>query len=1326
MIDRVGQRLGNYQLLSLLGQGSFAAVYLGQHVHLQSYAAIKMLHTRLESDSLDEFRKEARLIASLRHPHIITIHDFDVEEDIPFLVMDYAPHGSLREFYPRGAQLPPSIILPYVKQVASALQYAHTRNIIHRDVKPANMLIGLQQEILLSDFGLAIMTQSSLHSSPQPVAGTLAYMAPEQLEGRPGPASDQYALAIAVYEWLAGTLPFVGTPEEMAALHHGAPPPPLRERVPTISHALEQVVMTALAKDPRKRFKHVETFADAFEKAYQSEEAIMITQMQSSTPSAAQSFPEPFPRLWNVPLRRNMFFTGREEIIKHIYQSLPKNKMVALAQAITGLGGIGKTQTVVEYAYRYRNNYRAVFWVRADTQEVLNSDFAALADLLNLREKKDQDQSYIILAVKRWLQEQNDWLLIFDNVEHPEMVDDMLPAHHHGHVLLTTRAQMTGPTAQRIELEKMPPHEGALFLLRRAQIIPHTASSDEATFEQRKGARDISIALDGIPLALDQAGSYIESTDCGLQGFLARYQQRQDLFLQKRGKPTTQNDHPASVATTLALCFEQVTQASAAAGELLQLCAFLYPDSIPEEIFSKAASELSRALRSHAGDDVKLDAAIVELRKYSLIRRNPEQRTLTIHRLVQAILKDRMTNAARRQWAERAVRAVNRLFPDVAFENWPLCERLLPHAQICAVHIEQWDMKFPEAIRLLKQTGKYLRDRAQYEEAEPLYQQTLTICEQTLGSDHAESTTMLDALADIYFRLGKYVLAESFYQQALDIRQKTLPPNHLAIAASLNYVARICYFIDKNKYQQAEQYFQQALAIREASLEPDDLAIAETLEDLANYYIYQGQYAKAEPLYQRSLAIRQQRLGPAHPEVGGSIFNLALLYHKQAKYDQAEPLYQQARTIFENAFGTEHPDVGLLLDDIAMLNVEQGKYTQAGLLFQQVLTIHEKAFGPVHPHIAKCLDNMALLSQLQGKYDAAESYARRALTIHEQTVGPEHTDVAFVLYTLARIYLAQAKYEQVRASLQRAVTLLERDQRPDNPFLGMVLSRMADLCQIEGRYHDANMYYQRGLAILQKSLGNDHLDVAESLHGIARLLYKQGQYEQAATRCQEVLALCEKKLGRDHPDVAHYINTLALILLAQDRQDEAEKHATRTLAYYEQHLGARHPAVAESLSVLARVYQAQGNSAKARPLYQRAVSILTHTFGQEHPDIARCLHGLATLAYAQGKYAQAEKDARRAVIMGEKTLGGEHPDVAEMLYTLAKVHQALHKYTQAEIYYRRAVTIKEHILGEGHPDTIEGLKGLAVLLRLLEKEKEAQSLEERLHMLLAKRYQEDK
>ena len=267
MIDDTGQLFGNYRLTKRLGSGGFADVYLAEHIYLKTLAAVKLLQADLTGGDVQSFQEEAITIARLAHPHIVRVLDFGIERGIPYLAMEYAPNGTLRHRHPKGTQVPLSLVVAYVKQLASALQYAHTQRLVHRDVKPENVLLDQNNELLLSDFGAALITRTSLILKTQAIIGTVSYMAPEQLRGKSSLASDQYGLGVVVYEWLCGHCPFQGSPVELYNLQLNEPPPSLCVTVPDISLQVEQVVLKALAKHPEQRFVNVQAFADALEQA---------------------------------------------------------------------------------------------------------------------------------------------------------------------------------------------------------------------------------------------------------------------------------------------------------------------------------------------------------------------------------------------------------------------------------------------------------------------------------------------------------------------------------------------------------------------------------------------------------------------------------------------------------------------------------------------------------------------------------------------------------------------------------------------------------------------------------------------------------------------------------------------------------------------------------------------------------------------------------------------------------------------------------------------------------------------------------------------------
>ena len=459
------------------------------------------------------------------------------------------------------------------------------------------------------------------------------------------------------------------------------------------------------------------------------------------------SFPGGWPSVWNVPYRRNPFFTGREALLSLLHDSLTRSGATALthAQAISGLGGIGKTQTALEYAYRHSHLYHYVLWVSAATPAALLSDYVKLATLLEVPGRDEQDQHKTVEAVKDWLSRQRDWLLILDNADDLELAADYLPGGNstNGYVLLTTRAQNAGAVADLVDVEKMGKDEGALLLLRRARILAQTAALEQATPKDRAGAEAIVAAMDGLPLALDQVGAYLQETSAPLTDYLRLYERRRADLLARRGRLPP--GHPDTVATTWSLSFQQVEHANPAAAELLRLCAFLAPDGIPEELLSQGAADLGDVLGPVVADEYLLNGAIEVLRRYSLVRRNAETKLLSIHRLVQAVLIDTMKEEDQRLWAERAVRAVNSVFPE--YIAWIETERYLSQVPGCVAMIERYGLTFPEAAYLLNRAGYSWYQRAEYEQAEPLFQRALRINEQILGPEHPSTAITVRSYA---------------------------------------------------------------------------------------------------------------------------------------------------------------------------------------------------------------------------------------------------------------------------------------------------------------------------------------------------------------------------------------------------------------------------------------------------------------------------------------------------------------------------------------------------------------------------------------------------
>jgi tetratricopeptide (TPR) repeat protein len=696
--------------------------------------------------------------------------------------------------------------------------------------------------------------------------------------------------------------------------------------------------------------------------------------------AAAQVAPE----LENLPFLRNPLFTGRETYLEQLDHDLGKSGTVAITQpiSISGLGGIGKTQLALEYAHRsHPERYRTILWVNAANKVTLEESYLSVARLLKLPQRGEQKIDDVVQAVKRWLGDHIGWLLILDNADDLQLARTFLPAKPRGHILLTTRSQILGNIAASIVLETMEPEEGLVFLLRRSGVLRLEAEPGVLDPAILKTAEQLVELLGGHPLALDQAGAYIEETKTSFEAYVQLYDKQRRILLERRG--SLGDEHPETVVVTFEVCFERACEVCPLVADVLSFCAFLSPDTIPEEVLGyDDRLKLS---------SLEFDEAIGALRRYSLIRRNTQEKVLSVHRLVQAVRKDSMSAQTMREWAERVVLSVNAAFPDdVEYATWAQCERLLPHALICAMLIEQEQFNYLEAARLLHQVGEYLYYRGRYAEAEPLSQRALAIREHQLGPDDRDTARSLNNLAELYYNQGKYTEAEPLYLRALAIWERQPDPDHSDMARSLNNLAEL--YREQSKYTEAEPLYQHAISIWEQQLGPEHPLTASSLNNLAELYLRQGKYTEAEPLSQRALAIRERQLGPDHPDTARSLNNLANLYWAQKKYVEAEPLYQRALAIREQQLSAEHPDTAESLNNLATLYWAQAKYAEAEPLLQRALAIREQQLGAEHPDTAWSVLGLARLARDQGNAAEAKVLYERALSIFERQLGKDHPD----------------------------------------------------------------------------------------------------------------------------------------------------------------------------------------------------------------------------------------------------------------------------------------------------------------------------------------------
>lgn len=640
---------------------------------------------------------------------------------------------------------------------------------------------------------------------------------------------------------------------------------------------------------------------------------------------------------WNIP-KRNEFFTGRLEILEQLQNTLQTDHNVAINQVIHGLGGIGKSQITIEYAYRNEKDYDIAWWINAETKTTIEAALAELTDSLNLPEKQATDQNIKVRAALDHLNKTPNWLIIFDNVESSDDIWAHIPKA--GHSIITTRNQNLHGFKQSIPIDIWADKEALQFVKTRLE----NANDEEIT--------QLCELLGNLPLAMEQAVAYIAASELSILDYLEIFNKNQQKYLSTSSIP--KEEYNATVATTWKLAIQKIWESKPAAIELLNMCAFMAPDDIPLDLITKQVEALPESLQALLSDKGEMAEMRLLFKRYSIASIKYE--TLSMHRLVQSVIRHGLAETQAKQSLGFVVEVMAKSFHGTHIQQdvhiWPAYKAWHLHILICGKYAQEQEVNLARVGYLYNNLAAYLSTIGLYDQVESLYIEASDIYAKVQGKEHPNYGTSLNNLALLYDDQGQYEKAEPLYIESRDIRAKVLGKEHPDYAASLN--------------------------------------------NLAELYRVQGQYDKAEPLYIESRDIRAKVLGKEHPDYATSLNNLALFYKVQDQYEKAEPLYIEANDIWRKVLGKEHPDYATSLNNLAELYRAQGRYDKAEPLFIESRDIKAKVLGKEHPSYATSLNSLALLYDDTGRYDKSEPLYREAIRIVKKVFGSEHPNT--VLY----------------------------------------------------------------------------------------------------------------------------------------------------------------------------------------------------------------------------------------------------------------------------------------------------------------------------------------
>jgi serine/threonine protein kinase/tetratricopeptide (TPR) repeat protein len=715
--------------------------------------------------------------------------------------------------------------------------------------------------------------------------------------------------------------------------------------------------------------------------------------------------------VWNVPFPSNHHFTGRDKVLSDIYHTFSNGGgKVALQQANPVQSGMGLTQIAVEYAYLNKSNYGLVWWLRSSEDSVLTMDYVALAAEVDLPEKNNKNIGVMVKAVKKWLSDNTNWLLIFDEAPTPQTIASLIPTDCEGHVLITSPNSEWPSYWNPLTVQALDRNSSVDFLFRQ-------------TKERNEGAAAaLAAAVADVPLALNLAGACVAAARISLDQYI-------DLFLDRHkafwGFADPPKDAVSVTDTALSLTLGYLAGESQGALDLLRICAYLAPTDTRLARLCAGAKLFPKTLAKTLSNTAKLDEAISTLKRYAVVEER--QDSLSVHSLVQEltarwletdpaeekndtrawiaerIQRARFGRTDRRTWPSAALQYVVASFPEYfqAAEKWSECDRLLPHAVVVLKHAERLGVSPGPAADMWRRLGHYWCFRTGYGHAVAAFEQAIALHEKAFGPLHKGLAMLYKELADIHCAQSELMKARTGYEKALAIELAVYKQAHEEVARTYFDLGNV--LMQMGVLPEARQYYMKALDTDKKAQGPDHEDVGRDYNNLGLVSQELGDLTSAWEYYRKALEICEAAFGEQHPRVAAAVKNLAGLLQQMGDLKSAKDLYQRAVKIDTALHGEHHSEVGQDYNNLGVVLQGLGFTNEALLNYKKALTVHEAVYGKKHPKVAINMNNVANIMWMQGDMEGAESYFNDALKVLIRTLGENHDKTQTVINNLRKV-----------------------------------------------------------------------------------------------------------------------------------------------------------------------------------------------------------------------------------------------------------------------------------------------------------------------------------
>jgi tetratricopeptide (TPR) repeat protein len=803
------------------------------------------------------------------------------------------------------------------------------------------------------------------------------------------------------------------------------------------------------------------------------------------------------PQVWGGVPSRNKHFTGRQDILAQVQRTLGQHSQSALVpQALHGLGGIGKSQLAMEFAYRYQDDYQLVWWIQAYDERSIRRSLVSLAKRLRLPESDDvQDTVDNVLDVLRRGEPYFRWLLIYDDAPEPGVVGPYLPSGA-GHVLITSRSRTWASESNAIEVDVFSPEESVGLIRGRWEGL-----TDE-------DAHVLADDLGHLPLALEQAVAMHEQTGIPLGEYQKALHDNPSQILAE-GNPA---NYPESVASTLSLAFNSVRQISHGAAYLLRLCAFLSSQPIALPLLTRGRAAQPDDQNIDLGDDLKVRRAVRDLGRFALVQLDVANDLLRVHNLVSALIRAATPEdeqAGMERHAHAVLAGANPGDPDNQ-ENWPLHALIAPHVKSAGLvyslepsarrvvldqiryhfvigdfaesrrlgesAVEVWRAACGEDDELMLIACRHLsislRSLGHYAEARELGQDTLRRMVRTLGADHEHSLVTAGGVAQDMRLAGEFREALALDAQTLNGIRGVLGEQDPQTLRELSNLAVDYRML--GDFAEAAKRDREVIRLKVNVFGEDNMSTLFSYACLVRDLYGLGEYADGLALATEKLPMHEQALQrPDHPHLLIAKRGYTILLRKLGRNKESLQSAHELHDACRRKFGRSHEHTLSALVTLSNSLRVTGDLDASLRYGQRALKIYGEVFGE-HPFTLACKVDVAITLQALGRLDESEELNEEALNAMTTRLGEEHPHTLCAATTKANGFAAADRHEEARALSERVLTISRRVRGVDHPYtLGCAANHALDL-EATGDSVAAIELRKETFPLFRSKLGRDH------------------------------------------------------------------------------------------------------------------------------------------------------------------------------------------------------------------------------------------------------------